>query len=183
MRELALHLLDLLENALEAGASVVRVEVSEDTQRDELSLRVVDDGRGIPGEDAEQAFDPFFTSRTTRHVGFGLPLLRAAAERAGGGVSLETRPGHTEVVARWAHSHIDRAPLGDVAGALVAFLLGERHPRLLYSHDVNGRSVAFDSAELEEALHPVPIGDPNAIVWLQSYISESIASLREGVAP
>lgn len=183
MRELALHLLDLLQNAVEAGASEVGVEVSEDTGRDELLVKVVDNGRGMTREAVERAFDSFFTSRTTRHVGLGLPLLRAAAERAGGGVSLTTKPGHTEVVARFAHSHIDRAPLGDVAGSLVAFLLNERHPRLRYTHRVNGRSFTFDSAEIEEALDPIPVGSASAIGWLQSYLGESIASLREGVAP
>lgn len=181
MLELAFHLLDLLENACEAGAKEVDVEICEDTGRDELLMKVVDDGRGMTEEEVQKAFDPFFTTRVLRRVGLGLPLLKAAAERAGGSVSLVSRPGHTEVVARFIHSHIDRAPLGDVASSLVAFLLNERQPRLCYRHCVNDKSFAFDSAEIKGVLGSP--GHPSVIRWLQSYISENISLLREGVTP
>ena len=183
MRELSLHLLDILENAREAGATEILVEIREDSARDELVIRVVDDGRGIPNEVLQRVFDPFFTTRQTRHVGLGLPLLKAAAERAGGSASVVSGCGCTEVTARFQHSHIDRAPLGDVAGSLIAALLGRRGPRLRYSHWVNGKSFTLDSDEVSEALGGIDLGHPSVGRWLQTLVGEEIRSLRVGMAP
>jgi len=173
-----LHLLDLLENSREAGANAICVSVSESAQRDELVLSVADDGRGFSPEALANAFDPFYTTRQTRPVGLGLPLLKAAAERAGGSATVESRPGHTKVEARFVRSHIDRAPLGDVAGSLLAAMSDARCPRIRYHHEMDGRSFDFDSAEVAEALDGVPLTDAQVQLWLHSYLQQNIATVR-----
>ncbi len=182
MREIALHLLDLLENAIGAGATRVEVDLVEDAESDELRLSVWDNGRGVPEMSGEGVFDPFFTTRTTRRVGLGLPLLKAAAERAGGTASLCSTPGDTRVEARFGLSHLDRAPLGDLTGTIVAFLLADRAPELRYFHRVGAGAFEFDTDEVSTSLgtelSPADIGG-----WVREYLSESLARLREGATP
>jgi anti-sigma regulatory factor (Ser/Thr protein kinase) len=183
MRELSLHILDLLQNALEAGATRVEVDIQEDVVADRLTIRVRDNGRGMDAGTMSQAVDPFFTTRTTRHVGLGLPLLAAAARRCDGDLRLESAPERgTVVTATFRHSHLDRAPLGDMAGTLLAFLLGRdgTAAQLCYQHRVNDRSFALDTAVIQAELGDVPLSYPPARAWLHDYIAEGEAELASG---
>jgi anti-sigma regulatory factor (Ser/Thr protein kinase) len=188
MRELSLHILDVLENALEAGATEVGLEIDEDLRADRLTITVRDNGRGMDLQTARLALDPFFTTRTTRHVGLGLPLFAAAARRCEGDLSLASTPGRgTEVTATFRHSHLDRAPLGDVTGTLLAFLLSERGAGLhfVYRHQVNERSSALDISGIRAELGDLPLSHPLVRDWLREYIAEGEAELalaHEGVA-
>lgn len=120
MRDLSLHILDIVENAVRAGATVVRVSVSQDPETDSMEIAVQDDGLGL-AMPAEQALDPFFTTKKGKRVGLGLSLLKAAAEAAGGSLELVSAPARGLLVrARLRLSHIDRLPLGDVAATLAA---------------------------------------------------------------
>jgi len=151
--ELSLHILDILENAVEAGATRVELRIEEDLAADRLTIEVVDNGRGMDEGTLARVLDPFFTTRQTRHVGLGLPLLAAAADRCEGALHVESHVGEgTHVAATFRHSHIDRAPLGDVRGALLAFLMSERPVDLHYLHRVDARTFEFDTAELRALL-------------------------------
>jgi hypothetical protein len=183
VRELSLHLLDIIQNSREAGASDILVEVEEDTARDELVMRVTDNGGGVPPERLPHLFDPFYTTRKTRHVGLGLPLLKAAAERTGGTATVVSAPGHTVVEARFGHSNVDRAPLGDLPGTLLAAMLDDGSPRLRYHHVVNGESFEMDSAEVRRVLDGVPVGQTEVYGWLWSYLDENVRILRSGLTP
>lgn len=180
MRELSLHTLDLLQNAVEAGATVVDVQVDENLAADRLTVVVEDDGRGMNAETARRALDPFFTTRTTRHVGLGLPLLAAAAKRCDGDLVVESERGRgTRVTATFRHGHVDRAPLGDMPGTLLAFLLGpgDNGTRLRYRHRVGGEVFEFDSAAVREEVGEVPFSYPPLREWLRDYIAEGEAGL------
>lgn len=177
MRELSLHLLDLLENARSAGAANVAVVIDERADADLLELRVEDDGNGVPTDVPDTVFDPFFTTRTTRRVGLGLPLLRAAAERAGGSATVESVPGHTEVRATFGLSHIDRAPLGDIVGTLVTFMLLEGAPRLMYRHRAGDDEFEFDTAAAEEAAgRRLTAMDVSG--WVRDYLAAGTGALK-----
>lgn len=177
MRELSLHILDALENALEAGASRVELTIDEDPQADRLHITIRDNGRGMSAEQLVRAFDPFYTTRKTRRVGLGLPLFRAAAQRCNGDVTLASEEGQgTTLQATFQYSHIDRAPLGDMVGTLLAFLLrGECD--LVYRHRVGEREFAFDTAEIRAALGGVPLSHPEVRRWLRAFIVEGEKSL------
>ena len=180
MRELSLHVLDLLQNSLEAGATRLDVNIEEDLTADRLTIEVRDNGRGMTPEAARQALSPFFTTRTTRHVGLGLPLLAAAADRCGGWLTLESQPGAgTTVRATLGHSHIDRAPLGNMAGTLLAFLLGGdgRPLRLCYRHRLDDETFEFDSAAIEAEVDGLPLSYPPLRDWLRDFIAEGEAGL------
>lgn len=128
MQELSLHLLDLLENSVRAGARTILVSLEEDTARDRLVLTVEDDGPGF-GEPPERVLDPFFTTKQGKRTGLGLSLLRAAAEQTGGRLTLGRSPlGGARVAAELRLGHVDRMPLGDLPGTL--FAVACTHPEL-----------------------------------------------------
>jgi anti-sigma regulatory factor (Ser/Thr protein kinase) len=179
VRELALHVLDILQNAVEAGATRVSLDIREDESADMLTITVGDNGRGMDAAGLAKATDPFYTSRTTRHVGLGLPLWSAAAERAGGRITVQSQPGvGTSVAASFRLSHPDRQPLGDVTGALLAFVLAERPVDLRYWHQTARGEFAFDTAEIRSTLADVPISHPAVRQWLAEYLAEGEESVR-----
>lgn len=173
MRELALHILDVLQNAREAGATHVELTVEEDPDQNRLVIEVKDNGKGMDRETARKVLDPFFTTRKTRHVGLGLPLFALAAEQCGGGLEIDSEPGRgTRVRAVFQLGHIDRAPLGDVAATIVSFLLGEPTCDLVYTRRRGQRSFRLDTREVRRELGPVPLSHPAVRQWLESYIEE-----------
>ncbi len=179
MRELALHILDLAENSLAAGASRVSIEVDERLADDRLIITVSDDGRGMEPEMVAHVTDPFVTTRTTRRVGLGLSLLQAAAERCGGGLTIESQPGvGTTVRAEFQHSHIDRAPLGDVAATLVSLIVGGPQVDYRYVHRRNGQQFVFDTADVRAELEDVPITEPSVLDFIRQYIQEGLEVLK-----
>lgn len=184
MRELSLHILDVLENALEAGATQVDLAIVEDLEADRLTITVRDNGRGMDAQTASRTLDPFYTTRTTRHVGLGLPLFAAAARRCDGDLTVDSVRGQgTVVTASFRHSHIDRAPLGKLVGTLLAFLLGSRDDlQLRYCHRVGTRTFELDTAVIRAELGDVPISHPQVREWLYDYIEEGEAELvsKEG---
>ncbi len=153
MEDLSLHLLDIVQNAVEAGASTVEIDLIEDPAGDLLVIEVRDNGRGMDRATAAVATDPFFTTRTTRRVGMGLPLLAEAARAAGGALSLESEPGQgTRVKATFRYSHIDRAPLGDIETTLMVLLAGNPQVDVLFRHVVSGREFSLCSKDVRAAL-------------------------------
>jgi anti-sigma regulatory factor (Ser/Thr protein kinase) len=184
VRELSLHILDVLENAIEAGAQHVELTIIEDLNGDRLTIRVVDDGRGMDAETLRRVRDPFFTTRTTRHVGLGIPLFAAAAERCGGELAIDSRPGRgAALVATFRHSHIDRAPLGDLAGTLICVLMRDDELHVRYRHEIidHGaeRSFELDTAEIADALGYLPRSLPAVREWLSDFIAQGEAQLKE----
>jgi len=178
MRELSLHVLDLVENSLEAGASLVEVCITEDSVHNRLVIEVADNGRGIAPDAVSRVADPFYTTRTTRSVGLGIPLLRAAAERCNGGLWVTSRRGEgTQVRAEFQRDHIDRAPIGDLRSTLMGLLLSNRAGDIRFTYTVDGRSFSLDTRDLRNALDDVPLTHPRVRAWLEQYIDEGLAGL------
>jgi len=178
MRELSLHILDALENSLEAGATAVELIVEEDTAADRLAITIQDNGRGMTEAQLDRVFDPFFTTRRTRHVGLGIPLFKAAAERCAGSLTITSRPGEGATLrATFQHSHIDRAPLGDIKGTLLAFILAEACD-VHYVHRVDGCEFEFHTADIRNELGDTPLTYPAVRKWLQKFIAEGEQNLR-----
>lgn len=178
MRELSLHVLDVVENSLAAEATHITIDIVEDRAEDRLTMTMADNGRGMDEETVSKAVDPFFSTRTTRRIGLGLPLLKAACEHCGGRFSLTSAAGEgTTVEAQFQHSHIDRAPLGNMATSLMSILLSDRLQRLSYRHRVDDRTFQIDTEEVKQALEDVPISHPSVRNWMLDYLSEGEASL------
>jgi anti-sigma regulatory factor (Ser/Thr protein kinase) len=183
MRELALHLLDVAENSVSAGASIVQVAVLEDTRQDRLKLVVQDDGKGMDPEILSQVTDPFFTSRKTRKVGLGLPLLKEAAEACNGGLTIQSEPGKgTLVEVEFQRGHIDRMPLGDLSATFLTLLVSAPHIRWLFKHGLDGTQCVLDSQPIIEALGDVSITEPSVLAFLREYIQQAFAEIEASQA-
>jgi len=174
-----LHILDVLENAVEAGASKIELSIEEDLPNDLLRIKVADNGRGMDQDTVERVRDPFFSTRSSRRVGLGIPLFAAAAERCGGGLTIRSRAEEgTTVVATFRHSHIDRPPLGDMVSTLLCLILGQERVDLHYTHRVGTRAFEMDTEEVRARLGEVPLSHPAVRKWLREYLTEGLRSLR-----
>jgi hypothetical protein len=178
VEDLSLHILDVAENGLKAGARHIWIRIKEDLGADMLELEVEDDGTGMDAEMAARALDPFVTTRTTRRVGLGLPLLREAAMMAGGDLELDSQPGRgTRVRATFQHSHIDRKPLGDMGATLVGILLGGPQVDVVYEHTRGGKSFCLDTRELRREMDPVPLTQPEVLEWVRGKVREGLREI------
>ena len=165
MRELSLNILDIAQNSLSAGAGLVTLTVDED-------------GRGMDADTLQRVRDPFYTTRTTRKVGMGIPLFRMAAEMTGGSLDIVSEPGKgTAVTASFSLSHIDRMPLGDMAGTVTALIRLNPGVDFVYRHTVDGRSFEMDTRELRAQLGDVPLSEPDVMEWIDGYLREQEDSL------
>jgi hypothetical protein len=173
MEDLSLHLLDVVENGIRAGATLIEMSIFEDRERHLLSIVVRDNGRGMDQDTVEKAADPFFTTRRTRRVGLGLPLFKQAAEETGGTFSIASRPGRgTEVQAVFRSDHIDRKPLGDLGSTLVSLIAGNPKVDFVFQADVEGESVALDTREVRAELGgSIPPGDPAVLRLIRNLFS------------
>lgn len=180
MKELSLHILDIMHNSIAAGASLIELELTEDRTQDILMFRITDNGSGMPPEMVRAVMDPFTTSRTTRKVGLGIPLLKAAAELAGGGIALSSEVGEgTVITARFGYSNIDRQPLGDMAETMLGVITSYESIDFLYRHRVDTRSYTLDTREMKEILGGVSFAEPSVMLWLSEFLKENEAALYE----
>jgi hypothetical protein len=184
MRELSLHILDIVENAVEAGAQKISLYITEDYDSDRLTISIVDDGRGMDAETIHRVRDPFYTTRTTRHVGLGIPLFVAAAERCDGTLTIDSTLGKgTTISATFRHSHIDRAPLGDMPSTLMCILMRDQEFDLTYQHrsiqNHVERVFEFDTVQIKQILGDVPLYYPDIRDWLREFVAQGEQQLKE----
>lgn len=173
MRELSMHILDLAQNSIAAGATRIDIQVSANTGADVLTITIRDNGRGMPPEFVARVRDPFTTTRTTRRVGLGIPMFEEAARACDGDLSLESEPGNgTSLRATFRLSHIDRAPLGDIASTLVALIAANPDIRFCYTQSVDGSEFALDTDEIKAQLDGVPINEGAVLKWIADYVRE-----------
>lgn len=140
MEDLSLHILDIAENSITAGAKNIEIKILEDTKKNFLRIEIIDDGKGMTEEQIQKAIDPFFTSRTTRRVGLGLPLLKQAAAAANGSMEIKSTVGKgTHVSATFQLSHIDLQPMGNIADTIMAIVASSPDINIKYVHKRNGK--------------------------------------------
>ena len=181
MHELSLHVLDIVENSTSAGADTVTVRVGEDSIRDEMRIRIEDNGRGMDAAMVSNIKDPFVTTRTTRKVGLGLPLMDMTTRMCDGTLRIESTLGvGTTVDATWRLGHLDRPPLGNMAATLKTILIMNPHIHFRYCHTVDERSFTLDSGEIHMALGDLPLTQPEVLDWLDGYLKENLSILYGG---
>lgn len=179
MKELSLHILDIMQNSLQAGATEIDVEITEIQREDKYMIIIRDNGKGMTHEIAEKVTDPFYTTRTTRKVGLGIPLLKEHAERTGGTFELRSEPGQgTEIRAIFSLTHIDRQPLGDIAGTMVLTAASHPRVRIIYHHTTSYGEFTFDTREVKEVLDDTPIQSAQVIGFLKEMITENLENIK-----
>ena len=174
MRELSLNILDVAENSLKAGADTIKIDVEFLREENKLTVRVSDNGCGMTGEQIKHVTDPFYTTRTTRKVGLGVPLFKMAAEQTGGSFSIESEPGKgTTVTAVFKPSHIDMTPLGDINSTVGLLIYSNPERDFIFRRERDGRSFTLDTRELREILgEEVKLSAPEVSEWIQGYLKE-----------
>lgn len=184
MKELSLHLLDVAKNSVSAGAAHVSITLDEDGDG-WLTLAIADDGRGMAPEFLARVTDPFTTTRTTRKVGLGLPLLRLTAEQTGGSLSIDSTLGvGTTLTARFQRRHLDCPPLGDLPGAVALLIQGSPDMELTYRHTTPKGEAALSTAELRDILgDDVSLAEPEVFAWIQDYLTEQENEAAVDVSP
>ncbi len=149
MEDLSLHVLDIAENAVAAGAKRVDIRIVEDEKRDLLIIEVQDDGRGMDEQEMKRAMDPFFTTKQRKRIGLGLSLLSQAARECDGHLDVKSQAGKgTLIKATFKRSHIDRKPLGDMPQTLSALIAGHPGVRFTYSYRKGETEHSLDTAEM-----------------------------------
>ena len=174
MKELSLNILDITENSVKAGATLTEISIVE--RDDALTLTIKDDGCGMSDEVLKTVENPFYTTRTTRKVGLGIPLLKLAAEQTGGNVkivsSTEPQDHGTTVTAVFFKNHLDFTPLGDVKETVVTLIQGHHDTDFLFTHQTDSGEVKLDTRELRVVLEGVPLDTYEVIVWIKEYLNE-----------
>jgi anti-sigma regulatory factor (Ser/Thr protein kinase) len=179
MKNIALHILDLVENSTRAGAGKVMVSISEDPERDQYLLTIEDDGKGMKEEIVKKATDPFYTSRTTRKVGMGLPLIQMNAERTGGSFHIRSAAGKgTRLEALFVYSHPDRLPLGEIDDVLVLLAAGHPQVRLVYEHNTPSGFYRFDTNEIREIIGNIEESNQEIRKFLREMILENLKGIN-----
>lgn len=179
MQDLSLHILDIAENSISAGATKIEISIREDTRRNTFELEIKDNGRGMDESALKKAADPFFTTRTTRKVGLGIPLLSQAAKAAEGELTLNGMKGQgTRLTARFQHDHIDRKPLGDIGQTITVLIASQPDRDFIYSHERNGRSFRLDTSEIRKTLEDVPLNSPDVLNFVKDSIMKWLNSTK-----
>ena len=174
MPEISLNILDVTENSTRAGASLVQITVDVQPESDKLTVIITDDGCGMTPEQIRQVTDPFYTSRTTRKVGLGVPFFKFAAESTGGSFSIESEPGKgTMVTAVFTLNHIDRMPLGDMTATIHTLIQGHPATDFLYVYRCGNKEFSLDTREMRAILGDVPLTAPEISSYLKDYLTEN----------
>ena len=179
MKELSLHILDIVQNSINAGAKNIEIKIDENTAENLLTIEINDDGCGMSEEFLKKVKDPFVTTRTTRKMGMGISLFEAAAAQCGGGLEIWSELGvGTKVKVTFEHDSIDRAPIGDMAETMLTIISGAPQPEYIYEHKKDGRTFLLDTVQLKEILGDIPLDTPDVLNWITGYIREGLADIN-----
>lgn len=183
MRELSLHLLDIAENSIAAGAKNITIQVIEDTHKDLLQMSVKDDGRGMDQETVQKVIDPFYTSRTTRKVGLGIPLLKEAAEACNGNLVIRSTIGIGTTLEVWfQRSHIDRMPLGDLASTMLNLQVTNPDIHWIFDYRFDDHEFLYDDTLIKAELEGVSLTEPPVLNCLREMLESGIIEVQSQIS-
>lgn len=177
MNELALYILDLTQNSVAAGALHVWIRVTIDKENDSLHIEIEDDGCGMSEEFLRRVISPFTTTRTTRKVGLGIPMIKQLCEMCEGRFSITSAPGEgTCLKLDFRLSHVDLPPMGDLAETMTALVIGSPDkPDFSLTYSAGSEPYEFDTSSIRQVLGEVPLNEPEVIAWIQDDLREGIA--------
>lgn len=180
MRDLSMHVLDIVQNSIKAGAALVTVTFTVNENR-VLTFSVRDDGCGMAPDFLARVTDPFTTTRTTRKVGLGIPMLKQSAEMAGGTFGIESQVGvGTYIHASFDLTNIDCIPMGDICDSLMTLIvLNPEAPDFLFQASAPGKEALFDTRQVREALGSVSLAEPEVAAWIKGSIDEEFKPILE----
>jgi hypothetical protein len=172
MEDLSLHILDIVENSIRAEASMITIEITEDFRKNIFMIRITDNGKGMDEDMRSRVNDPFFTTKTCRSVGLGIPLLAQSAKECNGDLRISALEGKgSTITATFQHDHIDRKPLGNIEKTMIVLIASNPEIDFLFIYKKNGDSYTLDTADIKKNLDGIPINNPDVIKIIKNDIS------------
>ncbi|MHC1747569.1 MAG: ATP-binding protein [Cellulosilyticaceae bacterium] len=179
MKELSLHILDIIENSIRAEATRIELTIEESIKKNTFRITIEDNGKGMNATMLRTAIDPFSTTRTLRKVGLGIPLLDQLCKECGGILTIESKEGiGTRIIAKMEYNHIDRLPLGEIEKTITTLIMAKPNIHYRYEHYFETQLFVFDTEEIKKILEGVSICDLEILHWLENYIREGIHDLN-----
>ncbi len=179
MKELAMHVYDLMENSTAANSTEVKLTIRDSLKDNIYAFTIEDNGKGMTPEFMAKVTDPYTTSRTTRKVGLGLPLIKMNTENCGGGMKLQSEVGKGTRLDFWfQHNHWDRPPMGDIAGTIVMLCAAHEDIHIIYKHITDEDEFVFDTDKIHEALDGMSMNDVKVMGWLKDMVQENLEAIH-----
>ena len=178
MKEISMHILDIVMNSINAKATSIEVCIEDSKKLNRLEISIKDNGVGMNSEIAKKVEDPFFTTRTTRKVGLGIPMLKESCERCNGSFNIQSKVGEgTLIKCTYERNNIDRAPLGNMGDTIMAIIGSLESCELLYRHITDGGTFVLNTREIRELLDGGSIKDNEVLLWIREYVNENIQNI------
>ena len=175
MQDFSLHILDLVENSINAKAKQIEIKIDEDEGNDLLTIEIIDNGAGMSEEMVAKVLDPFVTTRTTRKVGLGLSLFSQAAQECDGNATIRSELGKgTRLKGTFQLSHIDLKPWGSMVETILTLVIGNPEIDFFYQHCKGNFEYTLDSAEIKRELEGVPLSNPDVVSLLRKDLKENL---------
>ena len=182
MPEISLNILDVAENSVKAKASLIEISVEVNTAADTITVIIKDDGCGMSDEQLAKVTDPFYTTRTTRKVGLGVPFFKLAALQSGGSFDITSKEGQgTTVTAVFGLTNIDRMPLGDMTSTIHTLVTFNEKNDFLYKYSIDDRTFKLDTREFREILGGVSFTEPDVSAYIKEYLAENEKEVNQGL--
>jgi len=181
MQELSMNILDIAENSVRAGATLIEITVDEIPSKDLFTVTIADNGCGMTQEQLNNVIDPFYTTRTTRKVGLGVPFFKMASELTGGNMTIQSTVGKgTVITAQFIRSSIDRMPLGDINETICTLIQCNPQIDFVYSRHLDNDKMELDTREFRRILAGVELNDPTVSKFIRDFLVENTADLLDG---
>jgi len=176
MEDLSLHILDIIENSINAGAKRIELTIKEDAKKNIFMIKIKDDGKGMSKDTINKALDPFFTTKENKRIGLGLSLLAQATEEVQGNFKIHSKEGSgTTICAKFIYDHMDRKPLGDIAETIITLIASHGHTiDFLYKHQKHNHSFLLDTISIKKELGDLAIDDPEVLELIRNRINEEL---------
>ncbi len=180
MIDLSLHILDIVENSIDAGAKKIEIIIKENIKQNMLVLKIKDNGKGMDKNTVAKVLDPFYTTKKTRRVGLGLSMLAQAAKEAEGDFNIKSKKGKgTTVTAKFVYDHIDRKPIGNMVETIIVLIASKgMNVDFIYKHHKNSKNFVLDTKILKKELNGVPINNPEVLILLREKITRELKKIR-----
>jgi len=179
MLELSIHVLDIVQNSVAAGATRIEIHVTEDLKRDLMTIEIIDNGKAMDSEMLDKVTDPFTTTKQDKEVGLGLALISQAAKEAGGGLEVKSVPGQgTTVTASFMLSSIDRMPLGDMKSTILSLVFGSPEIDFAYMHKKGIETCTFDTRDVRKMTGGQLFSDARTIRLVREILESQLEKIR-----
>lgn len=174
MNTLTFHITDIASNSVRAGATRISLEIT--IHEEHTTVRITDNGCGMDAETVSRITNPFYTTRTTRKVGLGIPFLIQNAEQTGGHVSITSEPGKgTAVTACFITSNIDCPPMGDLPGTVAMLISGNPGINVCFSYRKEELLFEISSEDLRSVFEDIPLSHPKVILAIREMIAANLS--------